>query len=113
MSLRRGDIHWIEFPPTTAREQGGRRPAVVVQAETAPPLPTVFVVPLTSNPRADRFPGTFPVEPAASTGLALRSTVLAFQMRAIDRRRVGERLGALGAEDVHRLNTLLRSLLAL
>lgn len=113
MSLRRGDIHWIEFPPTTAREQTGRRPAIVVQSDSAPPLPTVFVVPLTSNPRADRFPGPFAVEPAAGTGLPLRSIALAFQMRAIDRRRVGEHLGALRTEDIRTLDTLLRSLLAL
>lgn len=113
MTLRRGDIHWIEFPPSAAREQAGRRPAIIVQSDTAAPLPTVFVVPLTANPRASRFAGTFEVEPSASNGLQARSVVLAFQLRAIDRTRVGERLGSLDPKDLATLESHLRSLLSL
>jgi len=78
VNLRRGDIHWIEFPRSSAREQAGRRPAIIVQADSAPPLPTIFVVPLTANPRASRFPGIFAVEGSPATGLQVRSVVLAF-----------------------------------
>lgn len=50
MKVRRGDIHWIEFPGSSTREQAGRRPAIIAQADSVPLVPTVFVVPLTSNP---------------------------------------------------------------
>ena len=113
MSLRRGDIHWITFPPSAAREQAGPRPAIIVQADTAPPLPTVFVIPLTANLRASRFAGTFVVEALPGTGLQARSVVLAFQLRAIDRNRIGERLGAVASRDLMTLESQLRSLLAL
>ena len=113
MTLRRGDIHWIEFPASSAREQAGGRPAIIVQTDTTPALPTVFVVPLTSNPRASRFPGTFEVEPTPESGLQVRSVVLAFQLRAIDRNRVGERLGSLDSRDLATLDGHLRSLLSL
>ena len=113
MSLRRGDIHWIEFPASTAREEMGRRPAIIVQADTAPALPTVFVVPLTSNLRAARFPGTLEVEPSLGNGLKVPSVILAFQLRAIDRIRVAERLGSLDPQDLAALDGHLRSLLSL
>ena len=113
MTLRRGDIHWIELPASSAREQAGRRPAIIVQTDTTAPLPTVFVVPMTANPRARRFPGTFEVEPSAGNGLQARSVVLAFQLRAIDRTRVVERLGSLDSGDLTVLESHLRSLLSL
>lgn len=113
MTLRRGDIHWIALPASSAREQAGRRPAIIVQTDTTEPLPTVFVVPLTTNPRAGRFPGTFEVEPSPGNGLQVRSVVLAFQLRAIDRTRVAERLGSLDSGDLTVLESHLRSLLSL
>lgn len=113
MTLRRGDIHWIELPASSAREQTGRRPAIIVQADAAEPMPTVFIVPLTTNPRARRFLGTFEVEPSPSNGLQARSVVLAFQLRAIDRTRIAERLGALDSDDLTILKAHLRSLLSL
>lgn len=113
MTLRRGEIHWIEFPPSAAREQAGRRPAIIIQADTSGSLPTVFVVPLTTNARASRYPGTFAVEPSGTNGLQVQSVVLAFQLRAIDRTRVGERLGYLEPQDLTALEDHLRSLLSL
>ena len=113
MNLRRGDIHWIEFPASSAREQSGRRPAVIVHADDSPPLPTVFVVPVTSNLRASRFPGTFEFEPSTANGLTDRSVLLAFQLRAIDRNRVGERVGCLDSSALAALERHLRSLLSL
>jgi len=113
VKVRRGDIHWIEFPGSSTREQAGRRPAIIAQADSVPLLPTVFVVPLTSNPQATRFPGTFEINPSPANGLHARSIVLAFQLRAIDRMRVGDRLGSLDSSDIQRLDGQLRLLLSL
>ncbi len=38
-------------------------------ADTSGSLPTIFVVPLTTNTRAGRYPGTFEVEPSGTNGL--------------------------------------------
>jgi mRNA-degrading endonuclease toxin of MazEF toxin-antitoxin module len=35
VTLRRGEIHWIEFPPSAAREQAGRRPAIIIRTDTS------------------------------------------------------------------------------
>jgi mRNA interferase MazF len=113
VNLARGDIHWIEFPASSAREQAGRRPALIVQSDSAPPLPTVFVVPLTANLRASRFPNTVEIEPSAASGLTVRSVILSFQLRAIDRTRIGARLGSLDPQTLSVVESHLRLLLSL
>ena len=60
MTVRRGEIYWVEFDPVKGSEQGGLRPALVVQQDvgnehspttvvaavtrTVPPRPYPFIV---------------------------------------------------------------------
>jgi len=84
----------VEFPGGAGRAQAGRRPAIVVQSEdAAASLPTVLMVPLTTQQDALRFPGTVLIEPDRRNGLSRASVALAFQLTAIDRRFVRSRLG--------------------
>jgi mRNA interferase MazF len=61
-------------------------------------LPVVLVIPLTTATSTLRFPGTLLIEPSPENGLRDRSVALVFQMRAVDRRRIGSRIGSVGAE---------------
>ncbi len=79
-----GEIRWVE------------RPAVVVQRATG--LPTVLVVPLTSQLDALRFDGTLPVEADPQNGLRRPSVALAFQLTAVGRRHIADRLGSVSKE---------------
>lgn len=45
-----------------------------------------------------RFAGTTLIHPTAANGLRQTSVVLVFQLRAIDRRRIQERIGTVNAE---------------
>lgn len=93
-----GAVHWVELPPSTAHKQSGRRPAIVVQNEKyAATLPVVLTVPLTTATSTLRFPGTVSVQPSDENGLQSPSVALVFQMRAVDRRRIGNRMGAVSA----------------
>lgn len=56
-----GEIFWVEFPTRGGRAQAGRRPAIVVQKEKT--LPTVLLIPLTTQQDALRFVGTILIEP--------------------------------------------------
>jgi mRNA interferase MazF len=94
--MNRGDVVWVEFPVGEGRAQAGRRPAVVLQNSSAA-LPTVLVVPLSTQLDALRFPGTMLVEPDTTNGLRHSSVALVFQLRAVDRRFIGSRAGALSA----------------
>jgi mRNA interferase MazF len=48
-----------------------------------------------------RFAGTTLIQPTAENGLRQASVALVFQLRAIDRRRIEERIGSVSAEVVH------------
>jgi len=94
-----GDIHWVDLPTANGREQRGRRPAVVLQADDyGGDLPVVLVVPLTTARAAIRFAGTTLIRPTAENGLRQTSVALMFQLRAIDRRRIQERIGTVSEE---------------
>jgi mRNA interferase MazF len=76
-------------------------------------LPTVVVVPLTSQKAALRFPATFLIQPSSSNGLTSESVVLAFQLRAIDKSRVKQVLGKLQPQEMADLNHHVHKLLHL
>jgi mRNA interferase MazF len=90
-----GDIHWVQLPTANGREQRGRRPAVILQDEQyAGGLPVILVVPLTTTQAALHFAGTTRIQPSTENGLRQVSVALVFQLRAIDRQRVEERIGS-------------------
>ena len=106
--MKPGDIHWVELQHTSGREQSGRRPAVIMQDEAfaaANPLVTVF--PITSAIASMRFAGTLLLEPDESNHLSQTSVVLVFQVRAVDRRIVRERIGEVTPEQLAELYDLL------
>ncbi len=86
-----GDLYWVEFPARGGHAQAGRRPAIIAQAPST--LPTVLLVPLTSQLDALRFPGTVLVEASQQNGLRHNSVALVFQLTAVDKRYISERLG--------------------
>ena len=107
-----GDIYTVEIPRSNGHEQAGTRPAIIVQgAEFSKRLPTVLVVPLTSNLAAQAFPATFSVQPNAENGLRWPSVVLVFQLRAVDKRRLGQKVGRLSSAYMAELQRHVRSLL--
>jgi mRNA-degrading endonuclease toxin of MazEF toxin-antitoxin module len=89
-----GELYWVEFPVGAGRAQSGRRPAVIAQgARASDQLPTVLVIPLTTQQDALRFPGTVLLETTASNGLKQSSIALVFQITVLDQKFLGKRLG--------------------
>jgi mRNA-degrading endonuclease toxin of MazEF toxin-antitoxin module len=106
-----GDLFWVSFPPGAGRAQAGRRPAIVVQSEGASArLPTVLLIPLTTQQDALRFPGTVLVEPDAGNGLRHTSVALIFQLTAADRRFVEEQLGSVSGGTIEAIWSALDEL---
>lgn len=103
--MRQGDVVWVTFPSGAGRAQAGRRPAVIVQNDIASQqLPTVLVIPLTTQKDALRFPGTVLVDPDYENGLKHPSVALAFQLTTIDRKFLEGSVGSL-------TNSMLKTLL--
>ena len=109
--MRLGDVHWVELPDRGGREQSGRRPAVVWQDSAAfPQLPTILIIPLSSQQGTLRFGGTVLIQPSPANGLSLPSVALVFQLGACDVRRVGQRLGRLSDQDLATIQGIARKL---
>jgi mRNA interferase MazF len=87
--IRRGDIYVAELSPVVGREQGGRRPVVVVSpaAYNSWPIGMVVVAPITSVDRRLRHHILIGKE----SGLRGESYVMPEYVRAISQQRLAER----------------------
>ena len=83
MPVKRGEIYWVEFDPVKGSEQGGLRPALVVQNDLGNRYsPTTVVVAVTRTVPPEPYPFVVVVEPSES-GLPARSTINCSQMATI------------------------------
>ncbi len=109
--MKHGELYWANLPDRGGREQRGKRPVLVWQdMEAFSGLPTVVIIPLTSKMDTLRFTGTLAVQPSHENGLASPSVVLVFQVGACDLRRLEDKLGRLGDDDLARVRELAMKL---
>jgi mRNA interferase MazF len=107
MRVRRGDVFLASLDPTVGAEQAGTRPVLVVQCNPANDrIPTVTVVPLTSNLRAGRFLFTVTVSTTES-GLPKDSVILVFHVRTLDKARLIHRIGHLEPQTMTQVDEAL------
>jgi len=93
--LKRGEIWWADMGTYRPREQTGRRPVVIWQSDALTrALQSVLVVPLTTNLDRSRLAGTAMIE-ASENALSQTSVALAFQMRAIPKACLLDRIRSL------------------
>jgi len=89
-----GEIRWVDLAPRGGHGQRGRRPAIIVRSQVfSDGIPTVLVIPLTSQLDALRSPATVLVEADVKNGLRHASVALVFQLTALDHRYLSDRLG--------------------
>jgi mRNA interferase MazF len=85
------------------REQTGRRPVVIWQSDAlTQALQSVLVVPLTTNLDRARLAGTAMID-ASENGLSQTSVALAFQMRAIPKASLLDRVRNLTENEIGEL----------
>ena len=101
--MRRGEIWWADLGAYRPLEQTGRRPVVIWQSDTLTrALQSVLVVPVTTNLDRARLAGTAMIE-ASENGLSQTSVALAFQMRAIPKTSLLERIRNLTEDEIGEL----------
>ena len=92
MPVKRGEIYWVEFDPVKGSEQGGLRPALVVQQDVGNQYsPTTVVVAITRTLPPKPFPFVVVIEPEGS-GLPCRSAVNCAQIATIQQTGPASRL---------------------
>ncbi|HEX5415621.1 MAG TPA: type II toxin-antitoxin system PemK/MazF family toxin [Chloroflexota bacterium] len=109
--MERGEIYWVDFEPRKGSEQGGVRPALVIQNDIGNRFsPTTIVAIITRTNKA--YPFMVEIDPSES-GLPDRSVINCAQIRTIsvdpDDRRI---LPPRGEEAIRPIGRLSASKLA-
>ena len=88
MTVRRGEIHFVDLDPTQGHEQRGRRPVLVVSSDAINRYPLVVTIVVGTS--AEHLTKDYAVNvrvPAAETGLDRDTVFLCFQIRSLDHAR--------------------------
>jgi mRNA interferase MazF len=125
MTVRRGEIYWVAFSPVKGSEQGGLRPALVIQNDVGNAYsPTTIVAAITTRIPPRPYPFIVVIEPEES-GLPARSAVNCAQLATIQQSGPSSRLrppkgenvvrpiGRLSAEIMRQVDRALQSSLGL
>lgn len=120
MSISRGEIYWVEFDPVKGSEQGGLRPAAVVQNDVGNRFsPTTVVAAITRTIPPKPYPFVVIIE-AEESGLPHRSVINCSQLATIQASGTGSRLrpppgeskvrpvGRMGRKSLDRIGAALR-----
>lgn len=95
MSVKRGDIYYADLSPVVGSEQGGMRPVLIIQNDVGNRYsPTVIAAAITSRMGKTRLPTHIDVY-ADKVGLNKDSVILLEQVRTLDKKRLGEKMGHL------------------
>ena len=100
--IRQGEIYWLHFGAAEGSAPAGRRPALAIQHDrfNRSAISTTVVAAVTSNLRLGAMPGNVRLR-HGEAGLPRASIVNVSQIRTIDRSRLVDRAGVLGAARVH------------
>ena len=113
MSIKRGDLFWVNLDPARGSEQAGRRPAVVIQNNIGnEAAATTIIAPLTTKDFSREYPVNVCL-PKGTGGLKSKSTVLLSQIRTIDQSRLETRIGQVPPMYLKKIDQALKTSLAL
>ena len=108
----RGEIYWVNLDPIVGTEMAKTRPALIISNDVGNRYSArVIVAPVTSSGVKKAYPFEVLV-PAGEGGLPQRSKIVLDQIRTVDKRRLGQRIGALSAARMLEVDTAIRLSLA-
>lgn len=112
MPAKRGEIYWVDFGTPRRGEQGGRRPALIIQNDIGNRTsPTTIVAAITSRQKK-RYP--FHVETTAKeSGLPQDGTILLEQLLTINQNRLISKVGTLSSTKMMEVDEALKVSLGL
>ncbi len=105
--VRRGEVYIVELDPTRGAELKKTRPSVIIQNDIDNRYsPLTIIAPITSKFDSKVYPTQVLIQ-APEGGLKTDSIVLLNQIRTVDKRRLGRRLGTLHPATMLLLNDAL------
>ena len=109
-NVKRGDVFFVDCGEVVGSEQGGIRPAVVIQNNMGNRhSPTTIVALITSSTDKKHLPTHVPI----SKGLRMPSCVLLEQIRTISLNRLERYIVTLDNADMRRIDNALKESLAI
>lgn len=112
MRARRGDIWWVDFGTPRGSEQGGLRPALIVQNDTGNASSSTTIIAAITSKKKGAYP--FHVDISAhESGLPQDSTVLLEQLLTISQDRLVRRAGSLSTAKIREIDKALQVSLGL
>jgi mRNA interferase MazF len=115
MTVKRGEIYFVNLDPVQGREQAGERPVLVISADSINRMPLVVTVVVgTKGANISRdYPTNVRVS-VAESGLPMETVFLCFQIRSLDASRFpNQPAGQLGKTSLQKIDTALHYTLGL
>ncbi len=108
--MKQGEIYFANLNPTKGREQKGKRPVVIISGNALNDNTDICIVcPLTS--KIKNFKGCLVLLPNQLNKLELKSEILTFQIRAISRKRLIEKIGNITKAELQEVKMGLSNIL--
>ena len=113
MSIKRGDIFYVDLNPIKGSEQAGRRPVLVIQNNVGNEMaPTIIIAPLTTKKFSKEYPTNGHIKKGVAN-LKENSVVLLSQIRTIDKKRLERKIGSLPADVMMKVDEAIKASLGL
>ena len=115
MTIRRGEIYFVNLNPVTGREQAGHRPVLVLSIDSINQLPLVITVVVgTKGENISRDYQTNVRVSSAESGLSMETVFLCFQVRSLDAKRFSSKpAGKVSGETLQKVENAVRHCLGL
>lgn len=102
---KRACIHWVDFGETKGSEQGGIRPAIIIQNDIGNKYsPTVIVCPISSEIKKKELPTHVYLENWKTYGLTKPSQVITEQIRTRDKAQLGDYIGCVDVDTMNKID---------
>lgn len=102
---KRSCIHWVDFGETKGSEQGGIRPAIIIQNDIGNKYsPTVIVCPISSEIKKKELPTHVYLENWRTYGLTKPSQVITEQIRTRDKAQLGDYIGCVDVDTMNKID---------
>lgn len=109
ISIRRGDIFWVNFDPSKASEIQKTRPALVCSHDIMnEKYNRVIVAPITSNLKK-----VYSFEYAIKNHSSISGKIMFDQIRSIDKLRLGKQEGCLSFDEMNEIGIILKFILGI
>mgnify|MGYP001607482613 CR=1 FL=1 len=107
-NIERGNVVIVNFEPVRGSEQGGIRPAVIVQNDISNKYSsTTIIVPFTSKKQTKTYVTNVPIL-AGESGLKKDSLILCNQIKTIDKSRIIKKIGNLDRDIMKQVDMAIK-----